>query len=172
MLPADHAFDPLRARLTDSDIAHHSIPYWVEEETITTVGPRGALATLSVSAGLTRAGGLPASRSGAVTDQAAYDARDAFTQLWDIHDSTTDKTDPPPTPATDLVPPEWLDYLPFPSFNPTQAQAAPAILGSPSHLVVTAPTGAGKTVIGMLAALKVILGEGRKAAWLVPMPGS
>lgn len=168
VLPAEETFAPLRQRLTDAGIAHQAIAYWVEDETITSVGPRGALTALSVTANLARAGGLPAERGGTVSDQAAYDARDAFAQLWDAHQQAAVETDPPPTPVSDLLPPDWLDYLPFPTFNPAQAQAAPAILGTTGHLIVTAPTGAGKTVIGMLAALKAILAEGRKAAWLVP----
>src|SRR5699024_6825081 len=35
-------------------------------------------------------------------------------------------------------------------------------------LIVTAPTGAGKTVIGMMGVLRAILTKGKKAAWLVP----
>src|SRR5699024_6312509 len=37
-----------------------------------------------------------------------------------------------------------------------------------ARLVVVAPTGAGKTTIGMLAALNEIRNRGGKAAWLVP----
>lgn len=59
-------------------------------------------------------------------------------------------------------------YLPYPLLNPAQVQAAPHVAGGGGHVVVVAPTGAGKTVIGMMAALRAVLQEGRKAAWLVP----
>ncbi|MFE5564853.1 DEAD/DEAH box helicase [Amycolatopsis japonica] len=54
------------------------------------------------------------------------------------------------------------------SFNPSQAEAVPPILGDSSHVVVVAPTGAGKTTVGMVSAFRAVVGEGRKAAWLVP----
>ncbi|WP_234391700.1 DEAD/DEAH box helicase [Streptomyces sp. CB02613] len=41
------------------------------------------------------------------------------------------------------------------------------MLDGRGHLVVVAPTGAGKTPIGMVAALEAYA-RGRKAAWLVP----
>ncbi|MEU6465562.1 DEAD/DEAH box helicase [Streptomyces sp. NPDC046976] len=54
------------------------------------------------------------------------------------------------------------------TLNPAQRQVAPHLLTSEDNLLVVAPTGAGKTTIGMLAALRAVLAEGRKAAWLVP----
>lgn len=65
------------------------------------------------------------------------------------------------------LPAELAEYLPYPTVNPAQAQAAPYIMGD-RPVVVVAPTGAGKTVIGMMAAIKEIKQSGRKAAWLVP----
>ena len=70
--------------------------------------------------------------------------------------------------AGEHVPAEWLSYLPFPTLNPAQVQAAPHVAAGAEHVLVVAPTGAGKTVIGMMAALRAVLGERRKAAWLVP----
>ena len=91
----------------------------------------------------------------------------AFAATWDA--LTASLPDPGQTylPAADHVPAEFLPYLPYPMLNPAQAQAAPAIQAARS-VVVVAPTGAGKTVLGQIAALRAILGSGRKAAWLVP----
>jgi helicase len=44
----------------------------------------------------------------------------------------------------------------------------PEIFAHDRNLLVVAPTGAGKTVIGMAAALRAVVQQGRKAAWLVP----
>ncbi|MFA1551968.1 DEAD/DEAH box helicase [Actinomadura chokoriensis] len=71
-------------------------------------------------------------------------------------------------PVSELVPRAWHMYLPFPTLNPAQAEAVERILDSDDHLVVVAPTGAGKTVIGMVSALNTIFEQGRKAVWLVP----
>jgi len=168
LVSAEAAFDPLRTRLSTCGVPHRSVPYWLEDETITTVNPRGQLQPLTVTASLTRAGGLSAEHGATVADQPAYDARDAFATIWDVHEDADPEQQPPPVPAAELIPQQWLSYLPFPHFNPAQAQAAPIVLHASGHVVITAPTGAGKTVLGMLAALRTILGEGRKAAWLVP----
>lgn len=101
-------------------------------------------------------------------EQEAVDyATAAFTATWDALSEPLD-TNPTFTDASTLVPVHWLSYLPFPTLNPAQAQTAPVITGTDRSVVVTAPTGAGKTVIGMLAVLKAILDKDRKAAWLVP----
>lgn len=91
---------------------------------------------------------------------------DAFHLAWDALSTPPDRN-PVYTPATEFVPQHWVQYLPFASLNPAQAEAAPALLGT-SPVVVVAPTGAGKTLLGMLAALEAIKGQGKKAAWLVP----
>lgn len=44
----------------------------------------------------------------------------------------------------------------------------PEVLGHDQNLLVVAPTGAGKTVIGMAAPLRAVIQHKRKAAWLVP----
>lgn len=71
-------------------------------------------------------------------------------------------------PVDRLIPADWVRFLPHHVMNPAQAEAVPHIIGSDDHLIVIAPTGAGKTVIGMVAALRTVLEQGRKAAWLVP----
>lgn len=109
----------------------------------------------------------PVSTRDQVFVPATIDAfRTTFKVSWDAL-STAVAKDPTYTPAADLIPTEWVDYLPFPTLNPAQVQAAPHLLGD-DPLLVVAPTGAGKTQIGMLAALKAIKGTGKKAAWLVP----
>ncbi|MDT9697320.1 DEAD/DEAH box helicase [Streptomyces sp. P17] len=65
------------------------------------------------------------------------------------------------------MPAEWAALLPHPAFNPAQAAAVPAVREGAGHLMVVAPTGAGKSPIGMVAALDAHA-RGRKAAWLVP----
>lgn len=70
-------------------------------------------------------------------------------------------------PATEYIPEAMARFLPYPTLNPAQAQAAPLIMGDKPVMIV-APTGAGKTVIGMMSAIKEILRNGKKAAWLVP----
>jgi len=61
-----------------------------------------------------------------------------------------------------------VPLLSHPTFNPAQAQVIPWLLTHDGHVLVVAPTGAGKTAVGMVAALHTVRGQGRKAAWLVP----
>lgn len=91
---------------------------------------------------------------------------DAFAQTWDALSAPMD-TKNPYVSAVGHVPEDWLPFLPFPSLNPAQMETLDAVMGDGSVMVV-APTGAGKTMVGMLAALKEIKGRGGKAAWLVP----
>jgi helicase len=70
--------------------------------------------------------------------------------------------------AGTLVPAELTPFLPFPELNQAQAEVLPEVLGHDQNLLVVAPTGAGKTVIGMAAALRAVIQHQRKAAWLVP----
>ena len=67
-----------------------------------------------------------------------------------------------------LVPAELVPFLPYRTLNQAQAEVVPEILGHDQNLLVVAPTGAGKTMIGMVAALRAVVQQGRKAAWLVP----
>ncbi|MDA3646639.1 DEAD/DEAH box helicase [Saccharopolyspora indica] len=149
LLPLEPGFDALARRLDADGIPHRRVRYWVEDEAISTVGPGGRLAHLRVT---------PES-----TPQGAIAARDAFELMWETHDDV-----PGEGPVDAVVPGEWLPYLPHPTLNPAQAQAAPTIVGTDSPVIITAPTDAGKTVIGMMAVLKAMLQHGRKAAWLVP----
>jgi helicase len=167
LLPDDAAFTDARKLLAESGVPFRAVPYWLESEIITSVTLAGRLGPLAASARLSPlvkgTGRHPPPRTGT----AAAAARDAFELMWQVHD------DLPQTPAEEVpaerhVPASWLPYLPYPTLNPAQAQAAPQVVDGGDHVLVVAPTGAGKTVIGMMAALRAVLGEGRKAAWLVP----
>lgn len=68
----------------------------------------------------------------------------------------------------DGVPAALRPFFRHPQLNPLQSKAIPVVLDTDRHVLVVAPTGAGKTVIGEAAALRAIRLEGRKAAWLVP----
>lgn len=167
LLPLAPEFEDLCRRLTAAGVSHRQVRYWLEAETVTTIGEHGTLAPLRAFAELTTATNPAKHRTAPATGLAAAAARDAFELMWGTH-LTPGDPHWQPVPAADLVADDWLPYLPYTTFNPAQAQAAPIVLDGSGHVVVTAPTGAGKTVIGMLAALKAILGEERKAAWLVP----
>jgi helicase len=97
----------------------------------------------------------------------AWPARDAFDLMWQAH-ASAEPGSFHSVPTGDIVPAGWVRYFPYPVLNPAQAQTVPEILNYDGNLVVVAPTGAGKTVIGMAAALRTILQQGRKSAWLVP----
>ncbi|GAA3853467.1 hypothetical protein GCM10022243_18870 [Saccharothrix violaceirubra] len=154
LLPDLPAFDGLRARLDARGVPHRSVRHWVEHETVVAGRAQAALSQL---------GGVVADDCEPVGGDGAVAARLAFETAWNLHDPVAASVpDPVPVPA------RWARYLPFPLLNPAQAQAAPHLLDGDSHVVVTAPTGAGKTTMGMLAVLRAVLDEGRKAAWLVP----
>ncbi|MFC3893094.1 DEAD/DEAH box helicase [Lentzea rhizosphaerae] len=169
VLPDAAEFDGLRGRLRAAGAAFRAVPHWVEEERITSVDlDTGQLSGLRVTPSLSGMAGLVAEQAKPLTEADARAARDAFALLWELHEPIDPAAVPQPVPAEQLVPRDWLRFLPYPTLNPAQAQACPSIVDGEEHVVVTAPTGAGKTVIGMLAALRSILEEGRKAAWLVP----
>lgn len=70
--------------------------------------------------------------------------------------------------ARTVIPVEWLPLLKYSTLNPFQADVAPAILSAEGHVIVVAPTGAGKTVIGELALIRAVKQDRRKGVWLVP----
>lgn len=73
------------------------------------------------------------------------------------------------TPVAKLIPTQWLPFLEkYDTLNPLQSKAVPAVLGANGHVMVVAPTSAGKTLVGEVAALRSIIGEGRPAVWLLP----
>ncbi|MFD4374331.1 DEAD/DEAH box helicase [Streptomyces sp. NPDC058486] len=168
ILPEGPAYAPLRAWLDERDVPYRVSRYWEEAGQVGTVSDTGGRTDL-VATGPD--GAAPAAGAWAAA------ARDAFAAQWDALEDLPDGDGGARgseaglaasyVPVGDLVPPEWAALLPHPSFNPVQATAVPAVLNDTGHLVVVAPTGAGKTPIGMVAALEAHA-RGRKAAWLVP----
>ena len=153
----------LREQLDAAGVPFRAVRHWVEDEVVTT----GRGLELSVKA-------LPC----ALVDGFARDmpvlvggsaaaARDAFEVIWQ---ATAPLSAEPPVhvPAGSLVPAQWVSLLSHPTLNPAQAEVVPHLLGGDGHVLVVAPTGAGKTAIGMVAALHTVYGQRRKAAWLVP----
>ncbi|ORT56405.1 DEAD/DEAH box helicase [Streptomyces sp. CB03238] len=162
IMPDGPEFDALRAHLADEDVPYRCARHWQEAEvvgTVNDVGGRTDLVAFPV-----RSGALPAAP---VAGPGAHAARDAFALQWDALEELPEDADDAYVPVADLVPPGWAQFLKYPTFNPAQADAVPAILEDDGNVVVVAPTGAGKTPIGMVAALKASA-QGRKAAWLVP----
>lgn len=164
IMPESDAYGPLREWLDAHGVPYRAGHHWEEAELVGTVGdlggrtdlvvrPRGAVGDDVVEAPVPVPG-----------PQAAA-ARDAFAAQWDALAELP--ADNGYVPVAELVPQEWAELLPYPTFNPAQAAAVPQVLDGDGHLVVVAPTGAGKTPVGMVAALDAH-GRGRKAAWLVP----
>lgn len=167
LLPPGPEYARLCSRLDAAGVPYRQVRYWLEAETISTVGERGQLGPLRATAELLAITNPAQHQVSPAMGAAAAAARDAFEMLWQTH-AEPHGTAWDPVPAASLVPEEWLPYLPYQTLNPAQANAAPTVVTGRGHVVVTAPTGSGKTMIGMLAALKAILAEGAKAAWLVP----
>lgn len=72
------------------------------------------------------------------------------------------------TVASAVVPEALRDLLGRERLNPLQSRAAPVVFGSENNLLVTAPTGSGKTLIGEAAALREIRLRDKKAAYITP----
>ncbi|MCE7001163.1 DEAD/DEAH box helicase [Saccharothrix sp. S26] len=159
VLPALSEFDAVRERLAAAGVPFRAVRHWLEQEEVSAT---------AATAWLSDVGGVVPERCESVVGEGARAARLAFEMVWDLHEPVDADTVPDPVPVERFVPADWARFLPFPVLNPAQAQAAPHLVDGDSHLLITAPTGAGKTAMGMLAVLKAILHEGRKAAWLVP----
>ncbi len=158
ILPEGPEYEELRTRLKERDVPYRVSRYWEEAGEVGTVSDTGGRTEL-VAAGPD--GAAPAAGPWAAA------ARDAFAAQWDALEELPDGDGDAYVPVGELVPADWAPLLPHPSFNPVQAAAVPVVLEGTGHLVVVAPTGAGKTPIGMVAALEAHA-RGRKAAWLVP----
>ncbi|KXP08706.1 DEAD/DEAH box helicase [Tsukamurella pseudospumae] len=73
------------------------------------------------------------------------------------------------TPTDRLVPEKLRPFMTrYSRLNPLQSKAVPAVLHTSGHVMVVAPTSAGKTLIGEIAVLRSIIEEGRPAVWLLP----
>ncbi|MGW0845944.1 DEAD/DEAH box helicase [Streptomyces sp. NPDC002787] len=168
ILPEGPAFDDLRAHLAERGIPFRGVRHWAEDEQVGTVGEFGSPTDLVAHPAHAFTGGLSSPVPPTpVAGPGAHAARDAFEAQWDALADLPDADEAPYVPVTDLVPEDWARLLPHPTFNPAQADAVPALLEGDGHVMVVAPTGAGKTPIGMVAALRAHA-QGRKAAWLVP----
>ena len=66
------------------------------------------------------------------------------------------------------VVPEFADVFPFEAFNDMQRTALPAVLDGEDNVVISAPTGSGKTALAELAILKA-LDAGGTALFVAPM---
>lgn len=158
ILPEGPEYDALRSGLAGRGVPYRVSRYWEETEQVGTVNESGGRTDLvAVGPG----GAAPAAGPWAVA------ARDAFAAQWDALEELPQDDGGAYVPVEELVPAEWAALLPHPAFNPAQAAAVPVVREGTGHLVVVAPTGAGKTPIGMVAALEAHA-RGRRAAWLVP----
>ncbi|MFF9851855.1 DEAD/DEAH box helicase [Streptomyces litmocidini] len=158
ILPDGPEYEGLRAWLGERNVPYRVSRYWEEAGQVGTVNDTGGRTEL-VAAGPD--GAAPAAGPWAVA------ARDAFAAQWDALEELPGGDGDAYVPVDELLPADWAELLPHPSFNPVQAAAVPVVLEGGGHLVVVAPTGAGKTPIGMVAVLEAHA-RGRKAAWLVP----
>ncbi|MFF4568460.1 DEAD/DEAH box helicase [Streptomyces sp. NPDC001410] len=166
VLPEGPAFADLRGHLADRGVPFRAVRHWTESEQVGTVSDFGSATGLTAhpARSFPTGSAMPPSP---VAGPGAHAARDAFEAQWDALEDVPDADGIPYVSVTDLVPEGWARLLPHPTFNPAQADAVPAVMEGDDHLIVVAPTGAGKTPIGMVAALRAHA-DGRKAAWLVP----
>ncbi|MGI3224562.1 DEAD/DEAH box helicase [Streptomyces sp. GTA36] len=162
ILPDSERFQELADRLGELSVPFRRVPHWLESEEVTTVDEQGQRTD---PVARPRIPGDDSSCS-PVGGLGAYAARDCFDLAWESLAPDPQEA-PPHLAVTELVPETWAPFLPYPTFNPAQAAAVPAVLDGDDHIVVVAPTGAGKTPIGMTGALKAHF-AGRKAVWLVP----
>ncbi|MFB7620780.1 DEAD/DEAH box helicase [Kitasatospora sp. NPDC056181] len=158
ILPAGEDFDALGGELTALGVQVRRAAHWAEAELVATVSDLGGPTDLVA---------WPAGTVTPAAGPAAHAARDAFAAQWDALDDLPADDADTFVPVHELVPEQWAELLPHPTFNPVQSAAVPALLDGDGHVMVVAPTGAGKTAIGVVAALTACE-RGRKAAWLVP----
>ncbi|KXP14338.1 hypothetical protein AXK60_20510 [Tsukamurella pseudospumae] len=73
------------------------------------------------------------------------------------------------TSSEKLIPPALQKYMTrYSRLNPLQSMAVPVVSSTSGHVMVVAPTSAGKTLIGEVAVLRSIVEEDRPAVWLLP----
>jgi helicase len=165
LLPEDDQFTVLAEKLAAAGARVRRVKYLLEDEAITADG--SDYRRLTAASRVCQLNQAHRGRVTEVTGSAAVAARDAFDVMWTDHLAATQSV-PPGTSADAVVPAELARFLPFRTLNPVQAEALPQVFGHDENLLVVAPTGAGKTVIGMAAALRAVVQQRRKAAWLVP----
>jgi helicase len=163
----DDRFAILAEKLEGIGAQVRRVRYLVEDEAVTADPGARHCRRLVASSGLCRLNRPYRGSLAEVTGSSAIAARDAFDVAW-RSSGTVATLAARPVPMETLVPPELARFMPFPVLNPAQAEALPEVFGHDGNLLVVAPTGAGKTVVGMAAALRTIVQQGRKSAWLVP----
>ncbi|GAA3214821.1 DEAD/DEAH box helicase [Dactylosporangium siamense] len=163
LLPEDPRFNVLADKLVGAGAQVRHTPYLVEHEFVRD-GPDGVLQAVTYPTGLVRGTRRTVARRSGRPAQAAMDA---FNLMWQECDPRTAQITGA-VPAVQAMPREWARFIEHPTLNPAQAEIMPAVLADDNNLVIVAPTGTGKTVVGMVAALKAILGAQRRAVWLVP----
>ena len=175
LLPQDERFLVLAEKLSAAGATVRRVPYLLESEVILRdhgdTGDHSVTGTTATTLGaLSYSCSLVRGARKAVTEVSgpqAQAAADAFALMWQAHGPDPSASQNP-VPVAEILPAAWSKFIAHPTLNPAQAEVVPAVLDSADNLVVVAPTGAGKTLIGMVAALKAILAQGKRAVWLVP----
>jgi helicase len=168
LLPDSHEFAIRAKELEGTGAQFRQVKYLLEDEVITATRERQEV--VSRVCGLHKpARGTYAKATGPAV---VATAKEAFLRAWQEGEPVGGTAPPvekePAPPVSALVPAELVPFLPYPALNRAQAEVVPEILGHDQNLLVVAPTGAGKTVMGMVAALRAVIQHRRKAAWLVP----
>lgn len=155
--------DDWTAEATEKGVHVRTGAYRFETEKVFTRGARSIVAADYPPALLDTSKNAPPAEISAPPAVEASTA--AFAATWDTLSAEITRSDY--EPANAHVPEGMVPYLPYPTLNPAQVQAAPTLL-SDRPLLVVAPTGAGKTVMGMIAVLREVKMRGGRAVWLVP----
>lgn len=162
LLPEGDEFAILADKLSGAGAQVRQVRYLLEDEAIIADGRHHEVVSRVCQLGKPGRGTYTRETGHAVTAATA-----TFDLMWQDHarDAGSAAT---PEPVKTLIPADLAPFLPFSKLNPAQAEVVPEVLEHDQNLLVVAPTGAGKTVIGMAACLKAVIRRGRKAAWLVP----
>jgi helicase len=166
LLPEDDRFTVLADKLDGIGAQVRRVRYLLEDEAITAAAGTRHRPYLAASS-VCRLHKPHRATLSEVAGGAAFAARNAFNALWEGQ-LDCGPSDRGPVPTDALVPRELSRFLPFATLNPAQAETLPHVFADDQNLLVVAPTGAGKTVIGMAAALRTVVQQRRKSAWLVP----
>ncbi|MGD0557048.1 MAG: DEAD/DEAH box helicase [Streptosporangiaceae bacterium] len=162
LLPEGDEFAILGDKLSGAGAQVRQVRYLLEDEAIVSDGRHHEAVVR-----MCRLGELNRGAYSKVTGHAVTAATATFDLRWQDH-APANGPAASSAPAGTLIPSDLAPFLPFSRLNPTQAEIVPEVLEHDQNLLVVAPTGAGKTVIGMAACLKAVIRRGRKAAWLVP----
>jgi helicase len=167
LLPEDDGFAILAEKLVGIGAQVRRVRYLLEDDAIVAAASAQHRRQLVASSSVCRLSRPYRGSPVELTGSGAVAARDAFDAAWQDNQVIAPPT-AEPTPIDALVPADLARFLPFRVLNPAQAEALPHVFAGDENLLVVAPTGAGKTVIGMAAALRTVVQQGRKSAWLVP----